>query len=86
MSIKSYGGKTFGGVGSTPLVTEGLRKPYCSNNDKGSTDSSKSVHFNMIHIDPRAGLKCVNDPGILGTFFVTCLALYCNKFYFFHHF
>ena len=30
-------------------------------------DSSKSVHFNMIHINPRAGLKCVNDPGNPGT-------------------
>ena len=47
----------------------------------------------MIHIDPRAGLKCVNDPGIPGTFFcqipytqASFGTLYCNKFYFFHHF
>ena len=31
--------------------------------------SSKSVHFNMIHVNPRAGLKCVNYRGNPGTFF-----------------
>ena len=41
---------------------------------KRSIDSSEPVQFIMIHIDPRTGLKSVNDPGIPGTFLVKCLA------------
>ena len=50
-----------------------LRKPYWLNNDNKDKKDNKSVHFNIIHINPWAGLKCVNDPGNPSTFLSNAL-------------